>query len=76
MFRAALLIFFSLLMLSIPDVYASSLSYPSHDITIEFDLKAHTFKAVDRLKIDKAKKKELTVSIHRKVRMPGRSPFP
>lgn len=66
MFRAALLIF-SLFMLSIPDVYASSLSYPSHDITIEFDLKAHTFKAVDRLKIDRAKKKELTVSIHRNI---------
>lgn len=66
MFRAALLIF-SLLMLSVPDVYASSLSYPSHNITIEFDLKAHTFKAVDRLKIDRAKKRELAVSIHRDI---------
>lgn len=66
MFRAVLLIF-SLLMLSVTDAYASPLSNPSHDITIEFDLKAHTFKAVDRLKIDKPKKKELTVSIHRNI---------
>jgi len=56
-----------LLISSLEDAFASSPSYPSHDITIEFDLPSHTFKASDRLKIGRSLGKRLTASINKDI---------
>jgi len=66
LFRIALLI----LLLSVPgvtDVFSYPPPIPSHHIRLEFDLKAHTIKGEDRLRIYKGRDGALDASIHKAI---------
>src|SRR3972149_12191435 len=67
MFRRIAFFIFYLLMLTVTDVYSYPPPIPSHHIRIEFDLKAHTIKGEDRLRIYKGRDGALEASVHKAI---------